>query len=242
MEQKFKRLVLKTFGPKRIVSLLYFGTRAFVGSNNDSDYDFMLILDKHNSSDIFKLRKICLSKQFKDLDLNINFLYLKDMEIRGKANFQLRSLRIDFYKYMENAIVLIGKNVFKEDPLGIRRSKIVDLMDFKIQEHYGRCDKMFLQNLKDEILYKNIKKYVKGIIRFILVRENIITIKDIIKYSFNDIFDLAAHSKIFPSSTAIRFTTLLEDYSEKKSLKTLDSIRRSVYKTYLDLYSKIYKD
>jgi len=189
--------------------LLYFGTRAFVGANCDSDYDFMLILDKYNPTDIFKLRKVCQSTQFKDLDLNVNFLYLSDIKARGFRNFQLRSLRIDFYKYL----------------------------DFKIQEHYGRCDKMFLQNLKDEILYKNIKKYIKGIIRFILIREDVMTFSDITKYSFNDIFDLAADSKIFTPSTSAKFTSLSKDYSGKKSLEVLDSVRRSVYETYLNLYS-----
>lgn len=238
MEQKFKRLVLKTFGSKRIVSLLYFGTRAFVGANCDSDYDLMLILDKYNPSDIFKLRKICQNNQFKNLDLNINFLYLSDIKDRGLENFQLRSLRSDFYKYLENAIVLIGNNIFKNNSLKMGRRKLVDLMDFKIQEHYGRCDKMFLQNLKDDTLSKNIRKYVKGIIRFILIRENVMTMEDITKYTFKDIFDLAADSKIFTPSTAAKFETLLKESSDRKNLVVLDSIRRSVYETYLSLYSK----
>jgi len=237
VEKKFKRLVLKTFGLKRITSLLYFGTRAFVGANCDSDYDFMLILDKYNPTDIFKLRKVCQSTQFKDLDLNVNFLYLSDIKARGFRNFQLRSLRIDFYKYLENAIVLVGRNIFKKNSLKMSRRKLIDLMDFKIQEHYGRCDKMFLQNLKDEILYKNIKKYIKGIIRFILIREDVMTFSDITKYSFNDIFDLAADSKIFTPSTSAKFTSLSKDYSGKKSLEVLDSVRRSVYEAYLNLYS-----
>lgn len=238
MEQKFKRLVLKTFGLKRVISLLYFGTRAFVGANCDSDYDFMLILDKYNPSDIFKLRKICQSNQFKNLDLNVNFLYLSDIKVRGRKNFQLRSLRTDFYKYLEGAIVLYGNNIFKSHSLKMSRRKVIDLMDFKIQEHHGRCDKLFLQNLKDEALYKNIRKYVKGIIRFILIRENIMTIKDITKYTFKDVFDLAARSKIFKLSTVAKFTTLLKEDSSKRKLKALDSVRRSVYETYLGLYSK----
>ena len=238
MEQKFKRLVLKTFGLKRIASLLYFGTRAFVGANCDSDYDFMLILDKYNPLDIFKLRKVCQGTQFRGLDLNVNFLYISDMKARGLENFQLRSLRTDFYKYLENAIVLVGKNIFKNNSLKMSRKKLIDLMDFKIQEHYGRCDKMFLQNHIDEILYKNIRKYVKGIIRFILIREGLMTIGDIIKYSFDDVFDLATRSKIFTPSTSTKFTSLSKDYSGKNSLEILDSVRRSVYETYLKLYSK----
>ena len=238
MEQRFKGLILKTFGLKRVTSLLYFGTRAFVGANCDSDYDFMLILDKYNFSDIFKLRKVCQSTQFKGLDLNVNFLYLSDTKARGLENFQLRSLRTDFYEYLENAIVLIGKNIFEKSPIKMNRRELIDLMDFKIQEHYGRCDKLFLQNLKDKTLYTDVRKYVKGIVRFILIRENVMTIKDIIKYSFKDVFDLAAHSKIFTPSTAAKFAVLLSNYSGKKSLGVLDSIRRSVYESYLSLYSK----
>lgn len=237
MEQKFKKLVLEAFG-KRVVSLLYFGTRAFVGAICDSDYDLMLILNKHNPSDIFKLRKICQGKQFKGLDLNVNFIYLSDIKARGYKNFQLRSLRTDFYNYLESAIVLIGRNIFKQNPTKTSRRILVDLMDFKIQEHYGRCDKMLLQNITEKTLCKNIRKYVKGIIRFILIRENIMTIKDITKYSFKDVFDLAVGNKIFEPTIATKFTFLLKDSSSRKDLEVLESIRRSVYKTYLSLYSK----
>jgi hypothetical protein len=238
VEQKFTKLILKTFGSKRIISFLYFGTRAFVGACNESDYDFMLILDKYNSSDIFTLRKICQSSQFKSLDLNVNFLYLSDIKVKRKENFQLRSLRLDFYKYLENAIVLIGKNIFSKVPVKLSRNKIRDLMDFKIQEHYGRCDKLFTQNLGDKSLYENIRKYVKGIIRFILIKENIMTFGDITKYTFEEIFDLAAKNKIFPTPTVAKFSVLLKDYSGRKSLENLDNLRRLVYEKYLNLYSK----
>ena len=116
----------------------------------DSDYDFMLVLDKYVSTDIEKLRKIVRSKEFLDEDLNLNFLYLTDIKFRGKANFQIRSLSLPFYIYLAGAKLLEGRNIFNEDPIRLRKDSLAKMEGFKIQEYYGRCDKLYFQKITDD--------------------------------------------------------------------------------------------
>ena len=111
-------------------------------------------------------------------------------------------------------------------------------MDFKIQEYYGRCDKLFLQNATEEAVYKQVRKYVKDMIRFILVREGILTLEDITKYTFEDIFKFADEKRMFPKAVTTQFFGLLKNYVNKNSLENIEFVRRSVYQKYLRLFSR----
>jgi hypothetical protein len=238
LELEFRKEILHTFAKERIICLLYFGTRAFVGANNCSDYDFMFILNKYESADIFKLREVIQQSKFKSIDFNINLLYLTDIKSRGKENFQIRSVQSSFYKYLENSIVLLGKNIFKQNSLEISSSRLQDLMDFKIQEYYGRCDKLFLQNINDETLYNHVRKYTKDIVRFILIREEIISLEDVTKSRWETIFDLAIKNHVFSKPITNRFSDLMENYKDKNNIKKIEYVRRGIYEKYLKLFSK----
>ena len=72
-------------------------------------------------------------------------------------NFQLRSLSLTFYKYLESARLLIGKNIFKRSPARLLRRNIAKDEDFKIQEYYGRCDKQYFQGGSDKFSISLLK-------------------------------------------------------------------------------------
>lgn len=239
IEQLFRKQVINTFSTKRVVSLLYFGSRAFnINICVDSDYDFMLILDKYHYSDILKLRDISQSSAFESLDLNINIMYLRDIEARGKSNFQIRSVQSSLYKYLENAKVLMGKNIFKENPLKLSSKKVRDLMAFKIQEYYGRCDKITLQNRPSAKLYSHLQKYTREILRMVLIQEHIMSIDDIIDTPYTKVFELIILKKYLPQTLKKDLPLLLKDKINEFDIKKINKIRRMAYDRYLKLFAE----
>jgi len=230
--------IQRFFNEKRIISLLFFGTRAFnVNINPNSDYDFMLILDKYNASDIFQLRKITTKKTNLLAGVTINFLYLTDILKRGKINFQQRSVLADFYVYLRDAKILLGKNIFKDDPLFLEEQQLKKILDFKIQECYGRCDKILLQNSSDESVYPQIQKYTREMIRGLLIRQKYIEISDIPNLRYSEMFQVITKKKLFFKKTADNFRLLLDyEYSPIK-FKKVDHIRRLIYEKYLKIFS-----
>lgn len=237
IDNKVKNVILKLFNKKRIISLLFFGTNAFKNNtNSDSDYDFILVLDRYNSNDMIKLRRGIISTKLNKLKLDINFIYLKDLNTRGKNNFQLRSLLPDFYQYLENAQILYGKNIFKINPVKLENTKIKKMIDFKIQEHYGRCDKIFTKGYSNEETYKSVAKYTRDMIRYILIRNNFIKIEDMTKLTFIDYLSIVKKYKLFSISEIKHLSLLKNQYSKEKDLYLVDIIRRRVYDKYLQLY------
>jgi len=234
---EFKNAVLNIFKRSRIISLVYFGTRAFnINNNDESDYDFMLILDKYNASDSWKIRSLVNKDELKSLDLNLNFLYLDDISIRGSKNFQLRSVLLSLYEYLACAKILVGENIFIKDPLALSSSEIVDEFKFKIQEYYGRCDKLFAQKMSERDLYLRLTKYIRDITRFFFIMKGGMTIKDMANYSYSDMFDMALTKEIFSPTLLKKLPVLLEPYLGKESVLGVERVRRLVYEEYLSTY------
>jgi hypothetical protein len=230
--------VQNTFNKKRIIALLFFGSRAFgFDVHPKSDYDFLLVLDKYYPLDIFKLRKITTKKTNLEAEVTVNFLYLDDINKRGKMNFQLRSVLGDFYTYLGEAKTLLGNNIFKENPISFEEVQITKLLDFKIQEYYGRCDKLLLQNPANKVVYSQLQKYTREMIRGLLIRQKYIEIRDISKLSYVKMFQIAAEHKLFSSEIIENFQGLLDFKFSPLKLRKLEKVRRIVYEKYLDLYS-----
>ena len=235
LEVRLSSKISRRFGKGRIVSFLYFGSRAFnMSVRGDSDYDFMLVLDKYVSTDIEKLRKIVRSKEFLDEDLNLNFLYLTDIKFRGKANFQIRSLSLPFYIYLAGAKLLEGRNIFNEDPIRLRKDSLAKMEGFKIQEYYGRCDKLYFQKITDDDLYFQLRKYTKDICWLLLVVRGVLKVNDLTKMRFEEILRIAISNNIISKSHAKDFQILLRDNFSKTRLRRLEKIRRYLYLRYLD--------
>lgn len=223
---------------ERIVSLLYFGTRAFnLNINNDSDFDFMLVLKEYKDTDVIQLRQILRKKPFSKQDINLNLMYLSDFKVRGKTNFQIRSLSLPFYQYLGNAKILLGRNIFKDDPIGLTRMAIRESEDFKIQEYYGRCDKLYFQNITDEKLFLQLRKYVKDIVWLLLLREGILKSEDLTKTSYDEILKKAERHGLITKTLAGQFRTLLKRSFSKRNLLRLENLRRSVYRKYLSHFA-----
>lgn len=237
IEERLSWEISKTFSAKRIVSLLYFGTRAFdLNTSENSDYDFMLILDKYVAIDNPNLRRILKRKPFKSLDMNLNLLYLSDIKTRGKMNFQLRSLSLTFYEYLESAELLLGKNIFKSSLIKLSRRDIVKNQDLKIQEYYGRCDKLYFQGGSDNALYSHLLKYTKDIVWLLLIREGIIKISELTTRPYEEMLKLAVANRLMTLRSATDLRKLLRQKFSKRNLLGLEKIRRILYEKYLALY------
>ncbi len=234
-EEKLTRKVSKMFPKKRIVSLLYFGTRAFdLNINEDSDYDFMLVLDKYAPKDTQELRRIVQNREFVGLDINLNLLYLSDIKARGKTNFQIRSLSLPFYEYLEKSKVLLGKNIFKKNPVKLTRHARRKMEDFKIQEYYGHCDKLYFSKISDHDLYRHLRKYTKDILWLLLVREEKIKLSDLTEFPFEKIVKLAKSSSLISDPIGKELLILLNKDFSKVNLQGIEKIRRLLYQKFLN--------
>ena len=237
----FKNKVTKELGVNRIVSLLYFGSRAFdINVCVDSDYDFMLVLDEYKNSDILKLQKIRQSAPFSSLKMNINLMYIGDVELRGKENFQVRSVQSNFYSYLENAQILLGTNTFKDNPLKLSPNKITNQMDFKIQEYYGRCDKITLHSKPSGKLYGQLQKYTREILRMLLVREHLMSIHDIVDTSYKNVFRLIVLGDYLPKSMEKDLLLLLKEKVSASEIGRINRVRRKTYEKYLTLFARFH--
>ncbi|MEK7169027.1 MAG: hypothetical protein AAB778_03380 [Patescibacteria group bacterium] len=226
---EFTHTITSTFEARRIISLLYFGSNAFkVNNHKFSDYDFLLLLDKYKKSDLLKLRKILTRNMYKKVDINLNLIYLADLVKRGPRNFQIRSLRPDFYKYLENSIVLIGKNYFKENPIYFSKREMSEYIDFKIQEYYGRCDKLLLQGKSTCELKRKIKKYTKEMLRMLLIRECKLSISEINTKTYKQLYLIAINSKYITRSTALLI--------KSRRIGDIEKAMRALYVKYLELF------
>ena len=234
---KIKNIVISTFDKTRIKSLLYFGTSAFnITANNEYDFDFILILDKYHQNDLIKLRKAIIKNGLNKFNIDLNFLYLTDIKKRGIENFQIRSLRTDFCDYLKTSIVLYGTNIFKNKSFSLSKKQIRSMFDFKIQEHYGRCDKLFTKAYPNEQIYKNLTKYTRDFVKFLLIRQGMIKIVDMSKYSYQDFIKIANENKLFNMTTQKQLIRLIKPFSGDKDVLEVDKIRRNIYLAYLDIY------
>jgi len=236
MEQAVKKEILNTFDRSRISSLLYFGTRAFnINTTDCSDYDLLLILDTYQDGDALKVKEIADKPIFKNIDLGLNRAYKEDIEKRGKDNFQLRSLSTTFYKYLEDAQILIGSNIFKENPIHLSQEEISRLFDLKIQEYYGRCDKLYTKKYSDKKIFQQEAKYVRDILKYFLIMEGISSINDFTKLDFQLVRDLIVKNNLFDKDTIKSFSLLKKDFEANDDLKELEQLRRNIYCKYLSI-------
>lgn len=236
LEEKLTQEILNVFQKKRIISFLYFGTRAFgLNINEDSDYDFMLVLDKYVPDDAAKLRKVIQKKIFAGLDMNLNLLYLSDFKVRGKMNFQIRSLSLPFYKYLEESELLFGVNIFKNNPIKLTRNAMRKMEDYKIQEYYGRCDKLYFSKISDRNLYKHLRKYTKDILWLLLIREGKMAVEGLTKIPFEEMVKLAQYNNLVSSLMGKELLCILNKDFSIVNLQTTEKIRRFLYQKFLKL-------
>lgn len=234
IDQKLAKRLLRIFEQKRIVTFMYFGTRAFdINVNKNSDYDFILVLDRFILTDSMKIRSILQQKPFLGLEINLSYIYLHDIKIRGFDNFQIRSVLKDLCIYLVGAKVLLGKNIFLENPIHVSGKKIQQIMSFKIQEFYGRCDKLFTQNLPNNKLCALLRHNIKTMTRYYLIMLGFVKIKDIDKVSYGRIFEIAKANKLFSYQFYNLSSKLLKYQSDKRAIQNLEFLRRIVYEKYL---------
>jgi hypothetical protein len=205
-----------------------------VGEN--SDYDFILVLDKYAPNDNLVLRKV-VNKFPLHPDLNLSLLYQTDINARKKENFQLRSVLPDLYIYLEGAKVLTGKNLFKENPLQLSSLELTKIMDFKIQEYYGRCDKAFITIASNKRLFRQLQKYTREMLRMFLLRQNILKVHDVSSTNYSEIINLAKNQHLFPHRFNDLTSNLITDNYNKTKLLKIEIVRRIIYEKYLEVFS-----
>lgn len=217
------------FGEKRIVSLLFFGTRAFkINVSKYSDYDLVLLLDDWRPGDSNTLRAIINTPFLWKTDINLSLLYQSDIETRGINNFQLRTLKLDIYKYLSLARVIIGNNYFKRHPVTISTVNLKEYANFKIQEFYGRCDKLYMENISTPELTNTIKKYSREMLRSIMISEGKLSFAKIKNLEYQKMYKAAVANKYISNNDAKNL--------ESDNLNKIEATRRNIYLKYLDLF------
>lgn len=233
VEEELKQQIAKEF-KKRVITLLFYGSRAFnLNVHENSDYDFTLVLNKYEFEDTLKLNRIIKSKSLNTFNIEINLAYKKDIDTRGKEKFQMRTSLTTYYNYLENIPPLLGENIFAKNPLKISTEEAQECWYFKIQEYYGRCDKILVNQELNKSSLETVCKYTKEMVRASLLSQDIIGIGDITRLSYKDIFEIAIKEKCLQkNSLKSIYNILRNDYS----YQDVEFIRRAIYKKYLNLF------
>ncbi len=233
VEEELKKQIQNEF-QKRVVTLLFYGSQAFnLNVHKNSDYDFVVVLDKYQSEDTLKLNSIIKSKSLNKFNIEINLIYKKDIDSRGKENFQMRTSFATYYNYLENIPPLLGENMFAKNPLKISKEATQQCWYFKIQEYYGRCDKILVNQELNKCNLETVCKYTKEMVRYLLLSQSIIDVKDITKLSYESIFEITLKKKFLQESSLKSATNILKN---NYTYKDIEYIRRAVYGKYLNLF------
>lgn len=232
VEGELKEQIAKKFN-KRVITLLFYDSRAFnLNVHENSEYDFILVLDRYRSEDTFKLNNIVRSKFLKNFKIEINLVYKKDMDTRGKENFQMRTSLSTYYNYLENISPLLGENIFAKDPLKISNEDVRNCWYFKIQEYYGRCDKILVNQELNRSNLETVCKYTKEMVRMLLLSQSIINVQDITKSNYDYLFQLAIKKNFLQKNLLESITNILKN---RYTYIDVENIRRSIYEKYLKL-------
>ena len=166
METHFSDALKATFGEKRIVCLLHYGSSAFENGNlhESSDRDFCLVLDKPRKTDLCKLRFLCLSHNNTDLTLH----YLNHLEDSGWGNFQHGGHGLFFLLHLASANVLLGENIFARKLMYLSTRDVNESLRRQIIEYFWHIDHWLTTVADDLELQPKMQKYMIRIAQDIL--------------------------------------------------------------------------
>lgn len=237
VEEELKKQISKEFS-SRVITLLFYGSRAFsLNTHQTSDYDFILVIDRYQSTDTSRLNYILNSDFFKNLPIEINLVYKEDMDIRGKENFQMRTSLATYYQYLETITPILGDNIFARNHLKLTLKERKKMHYFKIQEYYGRIDKILIENELTKQSMELAAKYCKDMARYFVLSQGYLNEPDIQHLTFAEIIKLAITKHLLPSSIFLFFQNIL---NEEYNYYDIESARRIIYDSYLKLF-EIYK-
>jgi len=231
LESRFLNEILNLFSKDRIICILFYGTNAFNRSESKfSDYDFYVMFDKFLKEDDILIKQ--LINLFPNLNIDITYQYLEDLEKIGWQNYQLGNHGLFYMLNFAQAILLYGYNIFQRKLILIDNDKLRESILFQIQEYFWRLDNWFLKEDENELLYSRYKKYVIRILVDILLFNGDISFQEINVKLYKEIIQLVNIKHYISDETKQK---LKEIYiiNNKPNIYEFRELKRLIYEDYL---------
>jgi len=231
LESRFLNEILNLFSKDRIICILSYGTNAFNRSESKfSDYDFYVMFDKFLKEDDILIKQ--LINLFPNLNIDITYQYLEDLEKIGWQNYQLGNHGLFYMLNFAQAILLYGYNIFQRKLILIDNDKLRESILFQIQEYFWRLDNWFLKEDENELLYSRYKKYVIRILVDILLFNADISFQEINVKLYKEIIQLVNIKPYISDETKQK---LKEIYiiNNKPNIYEFRELKRLIYEDYL---------
>ncbi len=231
LESRFLNEILNLFSKDRIICILFYGTNAFNRSESKfSDYDFYVMFDKFLKEDDILIKQ--LINLFPNLNIDITYQYLEDLEKIGWQNYQLGNHGLFYMLNFAQAILLYGYNIFQRKLILIDNDKLRESILFQIQEYFWRLDNWFLKEDENELLYSRYKKYVIRILVDILLFNGDISFQEINVKLYKEIIQLVNIKPYISDETKQK---LKEIYiiNNKPNIYEFRELKRLIYEDYL---------
>lgn len=179
---------IKNLFKKRIVSLIYYGSKKYNRGSKDSDYDFYLLLDHISSKDCDIIRSV--KKIFKKIDLAI---YYKDILPKNPAYFINETQGAYFIECLSLGDLLLGKNIFKKYHSLLSKKEKKKSLYLKIQSYFTKI-------LKENVNDKDFSKYYIRILQNVLMFKDLENLEKLRFLEKSKILLLAIKHGIFPEN------------------------------------------
>jgi len=231
LESRFLNEILNLFSKDRIICILFYGTNAFNRSESKfSDYDFYVMFDKFLKEDDILIKQ--LINLFPNLNIDITYQYLEDLEKIGWQNYQLGNHGLFYMLNFAQSILLYGYNIFQRKLILIDNDKLRESILFQIQEYFWRLDNWFLKEDENELLYSRYKKYVIRILVDILLFNGDISFQEINVKLYKEIIQLVNIKPYISDETKQK---LKEIYiiNNKPNIYEFRELKRLIYEDYL---------
>lgn len=173
--------ILSQFEHGRIQCLIAYGSSLVDGAVSPNDFDFLLLLDKYDPTDVAVL------KDFSSIFPTELFIDYKDQILRkGLNNYQRGRHGVYFFATLAYAECVVGNNFYQENLFLISPSQIKRDLLFRIEEYFYRIQKHYL-NSRSEFDQRYIKKYIARIVFDICLFKEEIPLEDFHKMHYLDI-------------------------------------------------------
>lgn len=144
----------------------------------------------------------------------------------------MRSVLKTYYKYLEGIQPLLGNNIFKLDPVYMTLDQKKECYYFKLQEYYGRIDKLYLTQGINSHSLEIAAKYTKDMLRHLVLSQNYLKEDCYTNLLILDVFSVAVQNNLLSESLFQRIKNISKGiyrYNE------IESVKRTIYNTYLKL-------
>lgn len=212
VRDRFRVEATNTFGD-RIRWAGFYGSRAFLRSSDNSDYDFYVLLDSEGERDQEQLRRLGGATT-----IDLTFQYQNELAIVGWQNYRLLNHGSFYILNWATSITIIGDNPFERIAMELpdmpRRHVNLLKLDIRNQthEHFDRVRHRYIKDDDLESLITFYRKYLIRVVTNVLLFHGAITYRDIHYSSYNNVVSRAVQTSHFSErSRAILWELFIED-------------------------------